>query len=154
MGGQPDKNTATEKTTEEKIIDDEGQPDKNTATDKTTEEKIIDDEGQPDKNTATDKTTEEKIIDDEEMCPDIKKWLLGGSLENNCAYTSSGCPRCFGKTHRCSFDYKKKGCDKKTITNKKDAVQELVDMKLISKEDRRKKSIENNKKPGKSIALL
>merc|ERR1711920_328553 len=38
----------------------------NTATEKTTEEKIIDDEGQPDKNTATDKTTEEKIIDDEE----------------------------------------------------------------------------------------
>merc|ERR1711920_459779 len=73
-----------------------------------------------------------------EMCPDIKKWLLGGSLENNCAYTSSGCPRCFGKTHRCSFDYKKKGCDKKTITNKKDAVQELVDMKLISKEEKTK----------------
>merc|ERR1711920_1147310 len=73
-----------------------------------------------------------------EMCPDIKKWLLGGSLENNCAYTSSGCPRCFGKTHRCSFDYKKKGCDKKTITNKKDAVQGLVDMKLISKEEKNK----------------
>merc|ERR1711920_202698 len=109
-----------------------------TATEKTSEEKIIDDEGQPDKNTATDKTTEEKIIDDEEMCPDIKKWLLGGSLENNCAYTLSGCPRCFGKTHRCSFDYKKKGCDKKTITNKKDAVQELVDMKLISKEEKTK----------------
>merc|ERR1711920_1093524 len=51
---------------------------------------------------------------------------------------SSGCPRCFGKTHRCSFDYKKKGCDKKTITNKKDAVQELVDMKLISKEEKTK----------------
>merc|ERR1711920_139792 len=46
--------------------------------------------------------------------------------------------RCFGKTHRCSFDYKKKGCDKKTITNKKDAVQELVDMKLISKEEKTK----------------
>merc|ERR1712083_107725 len=91
-----------------------------------------------DDNKKETKTEITEIEEDKEMCPDIKKWLLGGSLENNCAYTSSGCPRCFGKTHRCSFDYKKKGCDKKTITNKKDAVQELVDMKLISKEEKTK----------------
>merc|ERR1711920_697492 len=91
-----------------------------------------------DDNKKETKTEITEIEEDKEMCPDIKKWLLGGSLENNCAYTSSGCPRCFGKTHRCSFDYKKKGCDKKTITNKKDAVQELVDMKLISKENNKK----------------
>merc|ERR1711920_449151 len=111
---------------------------------KTEEEitKIEDDKGeQPDDTERNKKKTEEeitKIEDDKEMCPDIKKWLLGGSLENNCYYTGSGCPRCFGKTYRCSFDYKKKGCDKKTITNKKDAVQELVDMELISEEEKTK----------------
>merc|ERR1711920_742317 len=61
-----------------------------------------------DDNKKETKTEITEIEEDKEMCPDIKKWLLGGSLENNCAYTSSGCPRCFGKTHRCSFDYKKK----------------------------------------------
>merc|ERR1711920_798230 len=47
-------------------------------------------------------------------------------------------PDALGKHTGVRSTTKKKGCDKKTITNKKDAVQELVDMELMGEEEKTK----------------
>merc|ERR1712032_1324888 len=127
------KKVTDETITDETTTDKEGDPNKKKVTDETiTDETTTDEEGDPNKKNITDETTTDK----EEMCPDIKKWLLGGSIKDDCYYTGGGCSKCFGKTYTCSFDYKKKGCDKKTKKN--DAVQELVDMDLITDEEKTK----------------
>merc|ERR1711920_674529 len=114
MGGDPDETVTDEKTTINK-------------------EKL---EGDPDETVTDEKTTINKEKLEDEICPDIKKWLLGGSTpKNGCGYTASGCTSCHGDAYRCQFR-RSSDCQQPKKVQWTPAVQKLVDMRIISDEEK------------------
>merc|ERR1711920_754739 len=114
MGGDPDETVTDEKTTINK-------------------EKL---EGDPDETVTDEKTTINKEKLEDEICPDIKKWLLGGSTpKNGCGYTASGCTSCHGDAYRCQFR-RSSDCLQPKKVQWTPAVQKLVNMKIISDKEK------------------